>query len=369
MALRISAVSANCSGALSSSRLTGFELKLSIVVPVYEAGAALGCCLRALNGNADAAEVLVVDDGSTEDSAETCRSAGARLIRMETNQGAAAARNAGARAASGDYVVFIDADVVVHPDAVRRIRETIQSNPQWSAFFGSYDDIPTDKGLVGQYRNLLHHYTHQRTASPAPHFWTGIGVIKRQDFWRVGGFDETQRHLEDVELGSRLKRAGLVVHVVPDLLGTHLKLYTLLSHDQNESMQTGDTMGAAAACRPYSAQQVRDVFCTNAVGCRHFVAAARHAGRIRALRPLGCCNGVCRGVAICRRQLGICKFPARETGCRFRSPAFPCISFTRHARSRVLFWSRPATEHANNKPARHVQPNGRHRPQRGNSSW
>jgi GT2 family glycosyltransferase len=237
MAMRISAVSANHSGALVSSRLTGFELKLSIVVPVYEAGAALGYCLQALNGNADAAEVLVVDDGSTEDSAATCRSAGARLIPMKTNQGAAAARNAGVRAASGDYVVFVDADVVLHPHALRRIRETIQSNPQWSAFFGSYDDTPADKGLVGQYRNLLHHYTHQRTASPAPHFWTGIGVIKRQDFWRVGGFDETLRHLEDVELGSRLNRAGLVIHVVPDLLGMHLKRYTLLSMIRTDLIQ------------------------------------------------------------------------------------------------------------------------------------
>jgi hypothetical protein len=94
---------------------------------------------------------------------------------------------------------------------------------------GSYDAAPLAPGIVSQYRNLLHHHTHQRNGRRASHFWTGLGAVRRSVYDALGGLDESSwaRNMEDVEFGHRLTDAGHVVVVDPDLQGTHLKAYTV----------------------------------------------------------------------------------------------------------------------------------------------
>jgi GT2 family glycosyltransferase len=98
--------------------------------------------------------------------------------------------------------------------------------------FGSYDDQPRDKGLVSQYRNLLHHYVHQTANCDASTFWAGCGAVRRSVFTEVGGFHENFRpicSIDDIELGYRLRRAGHRILLDKDLQGTHLKRWTLWS--------------------------------------------------------------------------------------------------------------------------------------------
>jgi GT2 family glycosyltransferase len=139
----------------------------------------------------------------------------------------AAARNVAAERASGDVLVFVDADVVVHDDAFARLRARLGAASAPAAVFGSYDDSPAARGTVSAFRNLLHHHVHQSSPGPAGTFWTGLGAVRRDVFLDAGGFDPALRYLEDVELGMRIVGAGARVELDPAIQGKHLKGWSL----------------------------------------------------------------------------------------------------------------------------------------------
>jgi GT2 family glycosyltransferase len=154
------------------------------------------------------------------------------VLRLARNSGPGAARNTGSRAARGDVVFFVDADVVVMAEAIGRVIRTFEDDPGLAAVFGSYDRRPREPGLVSQYRNLLHHYIHQIGNPDASTFWAGCGAIRRSVFIGVGGFDAERfprPSIEDIELGHRLRSAGYRIRLDRDLQGTHLKRWRLRS--------------------------------------------------------------------------------------------------------------------------------------------
>lgn len=207
-------------------------MDVSAIVPAYNSARDLRECLAALLASrVPPSEVVVVDDASTDDTASVAAAMGARVVRLTANAGPAGARNRGAAAARGDVLFFVDADVVVRPDAVERVVRTLAARPDLAAVFGSYDARPRAPGLVSQFRNLLHHYVHQHGTPEAFTFWAGCGAVRREAFEAAGRFDERAvRHfIEDIELGYRLRRAGFDIRLDRDLQGTHLKRWTLRS--------------------------------------------------------------------------------------------------------------------------------------------
>ena len=144
--------------------------------------------------------------------------------------GPAVSRNAGAQAAAGDVLVFVDADVEVHRDAFARIRAAFEDDPGLTAVFGSYDDAPSAPGVVSAFRNLLHHDVHHSSPGPATTFWAGLGAMRREPFLAAGGFDARRYavpSIEDVELGMRLAAGGARIELRPEIQGTHLKRWSL----------------------------------------------------------------------------------------------------------------------------------------------
>ena len=118
---------------------------LSAVVPATDRPDSLARCLQAIReANDPPEEVVVVDECELP--------------------GPAAARNDGAHRATGDILVFVDADVLPHADAFERVRSAFESSPELIAVFGSYDDAPEATGTVSSFRNLLHHHVHQQAA-------------------------------------------------------------------------------------------------------------------------------------------------------------------------------------------------------------
>lgn len=202
---------------------------LSIIIPVYNAGETLRSCLEHLfRSDIDDFECIVVDDGSTDESAAIARDFNVKLVGAHARGGPAQARNLGARASRGEVLLFVDADVWVQPGTLRRVREFFEENPSVSALFGSYDDEPYHRNFISQYKNLLHTFVHQTARSDASTFWTGCGAIRREAFLELGGFDELRDRpaCEDVELGFRLKLAGHSIRLDPSLQVKHLKRWT-----------------------------------------------------------------------------------------------------------------------------------------------
>jgi hypothetical protein len=198
------------------------------VVPIHGRGDLLEPCLDAIGGlEPPPDEVVVVADGEDPALLEHVERRGFRLLCIPDRAGAAAARNVGAASTSGELVLFIDADVVVPRDTIDRVSRVFDARPGIAAVFGSYDDHPPEPGLVSRFKNLLHHWTHQRSTESVSTFWTGCGAIRRAVFMELGGFDPHQRWLEDVDLGYRLQAAGERVVLDRSLQVTHLKRWTL----------------------------------------------------------------------------------------------------------------------------------------------
>lgn len=201
---------------------------VSVIVPVHDGGAKLGRAVAALLSCADApSEIIVVDDASSDGAADALRRDGrVRVLRLARRRGPAAARNAGARAANGDLLFFVDADVTVRPDAVGRVTEAFLDDPQLAAVFGSYDDDPAEPNFFSQYKNLFHHFVHQQSQTEAATFWAGCGAVRRELFIALGGFDEeryTAPAIEDIELGYRMTAAGHRILLDKGLQSKHLK--------------------------------------------------------------------------------------------------------------------------------------------------
>lgn len=208
------------------------RLTITVIMPAYNASHLLAQVLTPLlemrtAGEID--EVLVVDDRSTDDTAAAARAMGATVLVTPQNGGPGVARNLASEHAIGTILWFVDSDVIAQPGGAALIRRAF-ADPGVDAVFGSYDDDPGGTYWFSRYKNLLHRYHHQAARREVRTFWAGCGAVRASAFRKVGGFDvETYRKpsIEDIELGYRLTRAGGRIVVEPDLLGKHLKVWTV----------------------------------------------------------------------------------------------------------------------------------------------
>lgn len=202
------------------------EPRISVVIPVCNGGRGFTNCLRGVaKAVPPPAEVIIVADGDGDGAWHLGQRYGARILRIPTRGGPARARNLGARAAGGDILFFIDADVTIPAEAVGQVVAIFSHEPDLAAVFGSYDDAPAASNFLSQYKDLLHHYIHQTSGESAATFWAGCGAIRRDVFFAVGGFDEGYRQpsIEDIELGYRLKQAGYRIRLWKTLQVKHSK--------------------------------------------------------------------------------------------------------------------------------------------------
>jgi hypothetical protein len=210
--------------------------RLSVIVPAFNCASMLQRCLHGLVASGlprDAWELIVVDDGSGDDTGPVARAVADRVLRVEDGpRGPAHARNVGARVATGAVLVFVDADVIVAPTTLRGFADHFVQDAALGAVFGAYDETPADTGFLSQYRNLVHHYVHATHRGDAETFWAGCGAVRRDLFLAAGGFHAaryTRPQIEDIELGYRLRARGARIRLDPALQGTHLKHWTLRS--------------------------------------------------------------------------------------------------------------------------------------------
>ncbi len=205
---------------------------LSVVIPVFNGGEAFRECVERLNSTYPRPyEVIVVVDGVSDDSWQVAKDGGMKVIQLPVQRGPAVARNVGAKYASGDIIVFIDADVGIEPDFFAQIQAQFQASPTMTALIGSYDDKPGKGNFLSQYRNLFHHYVHQSSKENTFTFWGACSAIFRDAFLSVDGFDETyfKPCIEDIELGYRLKKKGYSIRLCKEIQVKHLKHWGMTS--------------------------------------------------------------------------------------------------------------------------------------------
>jgi glycosyltransferase involved in cell wall biosynthesis len=194
--------------------------RVSFVIPVKNDAARLRRCLETINANryTPGIEAVVVDNGSTDDSVRVARAAGARILSLPS-QSVAELRNRGAQVATGDVLVFVDADHEIVEDWVACAVETLRHGRNVGAV-GAMCMAPEKGNWVQRTYDLL------RRRSNAIHDveWLGSGnmAVLRRAFELVGGFDTRLQTCEDVDLCRRLRRHGFRIVNDPRLRNVHL---------------------------------------------------------------------------------------------------------------------------------------------------
>lgn len=196
-------------------------VRVSIVIPAYNAEATLGECLDAcLRQSHPYTEVIVVDDGSSDATPEIAQQHPVRYHR-QPNAGPAAARNAGVQLANGDIVAFTDADCVPEPDWIAQLVAGFD-HPKTVAVGGTYD-IRNGSSLLAR---LIHEeivLRHARFGAEVDFLGSFNVAYRRDAFEAVGGFDESFRSAsgEDNDLAYRLQDYGGVLRFAPDARVAH----------------------------------------------------------------------------------------------------------------------------------------------------
>lgn len=254
---------------------------ISIVIPVRNQPGFLASLLGSIEENApdDAAyEVLVVDDCSDEPVEALCGRFGARCLRQPEPLGPAAARNHGAESASGDVLLFLDADVLCPPGLLERVAAELGPGAAADAVSFPNQAYRHVDSLVRNFGAVLdHHWARQfmagRSRIRINGFQTRCGAVRAESFHAIGGFDATFRTnaMEDYDFGKRLAArfesvgvdGPVVYHRYPDsfvrvLRNTFVRVrlfvpYTLRNRPSADRAQTTPGEGALRMAPPSSA--------------------------------------------------------------------------------------------------------------------
>jgi glycosyltransferase involved in cell wall biosynthesis len=186
---------------------------VSVIVPNYNYARTLGMCLTALAQQTyPRLEVIVVDDRSTDDSASVARRHGVRVLVTDTNIGAPAARNLGARQARGEVLFFLDSDVALAPDAVAAAVARLVADPSIGAVCGTYDPEPLiQDSLVERYRSLQLHSWISGDEGEITTIYSAIFAMWRRVFEEVGPLNPALRHSENADYGHRISQRYRIV--------------------------------------------------------------------------------------------------------------------------------------------------------------
>jgi hypothetical protein len=187
--------------------------------------------------------------------------------------------------AKGNVIWFVDADVVVHPEGARVLKDAFERTKA-AAVFGTYDEFPAATNFLSQYKNLAHRHHHVRSGRERETFFAGCGAVRAAAFRAVGGFDAKRYpkpSIEDIELGVRLRRRGFTIRLEPDLQARHLKSWHFGDMVRTDILQR---TVPTCACSATTA-------CPMRCGCRTSSGCAR-PWRGHSSSPRSCSEWACR---------------------------------------------------------------------------
>ncbi|HEU0304870.1 MAG TPA: glycosyltransferase [Gaiellaceae bacterium] len=189
----------------------------SVIVAAYQAAGTVGEAIEsALTQHPAPLEVIVCDDGSTDDTGRVVSAYGDSVIVLrQENRGEASAKNAAARAASGDFVVILDADDVFLPGRLAALGTLARDRPELDILttdaYVELDGVVVQRCYTGEFRFVD---GDQRAGILRENFVFGHAAVRRERLLAIGGFDESIRWTADWDCWLRMildgSRAGLV---------------------------------------------------------------------------------------------------------------------------------------------------------------
>lgn len=212
-----------------------------MVIPVFNGGKIFQNCLKGLfQSNFRDFEVIVVDDGSGDNSSQVAEELGCRVIKLTENSGPARARNMGAREAGGVLLVFMDSDVLFEPETLGRIIQPLEEG--WDGCVGIYTPIPGYSNFFSLYKNIFIWHQHGISNGKVDWFWGACGGIRKDVFSEIGGFDESFRWntVEDIDLGYRITRRAYKILLKKEACVQHFHYFTLGSLLLNDFRKSRD---------------------------------------------------------------------------------------------------------------------------------
>ena len=216
-------------------RKKSVQLDVSVIIPAYNAEKTLPNCLDALrNQSTKPNEIIVVDDGSKDETKTVAESYSLVKVIAQKNQGPAKARNAGARAAKSEIIIFLDSDCVPEKNWVQEMLVPL-ADEKVAGVQGAYKSKQTS--LVARFDQLDIEYRYEKMKRAKKLDWIGTysAAYLKKVFLDEGGFDETfpKASGEDAELSYRLAKKGhqlyfassaFVYHTHPETLTHYLRV-------------------------------------------------------------------------------------------------------------------------------------------------
>ena len=205
-------------------------MKISIIIPVYNASLTLKECLDAIfDSHFKNFEVIVVSDNSPDNSVKLAKQYQCKVIELSENKGSGFARNIGAQAAEGDVLLFLDSDVVIKNDALNYLSNEFFSN-KTNAIQGIYSHKPTYKSLATQYQMSYNcYYIWPENKKYASTLSTCCFAIRKKIFADLKGFNTNIKRAscEDEEFGYLLIDKGYKIIILRELNVEHRVNYSI----------------------------------------------------------------------------------------------------------------------------------------------
>ncbi len=205
---------------------------LSIIVPTFNNQLTINACLKAIQGTKlDHYELIVVDCGSVDDTADIARRYADKVIVVPSNSGRSLARTCGMKVAKGEVFVNVDSDVVVRPDTFSKIAEYFTLHKDVDAVTGLVSKEHPNNRFFTQYKNLYMHYIFKKAPDEVTFLYCSICAVRMT---AMHSFVSEFALGEDTAMGQRLVREGRKIVLLKDLEVVHLKRYTFLSFLKND---------------------------------------------------------------------------------------------------------------------------------------
>jgi glycosyltransferase involved in cell wall biosynthesis len=191
---------------------------ISVIIPVKNGHKYLAQALEGIKAQNMNVEIIVVDDASTDDTAEIAESYGAKVIKHEISKGQVAGKNSGLKVAQGKYIMFHDHDDIMREGTLKKLYEAICADDELFMVMGKVKDFISEDAVD---KNIQ--------MKPAPYWglFTGAVLMRKELFERVGLFDETIQAGEIISLQMTMQQVGLKIEKL-DFVASDRRL-----HDSN----------------------------------------------------------------------------------------------------------------------------------------